>query len=88
MVRKQYQDAPKYGFKYIPTNFNTMMPGDINYSTAKQGQYNHAALYIGKNGGRPMTIHATLADGYIAEPMSIITSVWHYSYLNTLRYDN
>lgn len=88
MVRKQYQDAPKYGFKYIPTNFNTMMPGDINYSTAKQGQYNHAALYIGKNGGRPMTIHATLADGFIAEPMSIITSVWHYSYLNTLRYDN
>ncbi|WAW15180.1 cell wall-binding repeat-containing protein [Peptostreptococcus equinus] len=89
MVRLQYQKANEYGFKYIPTNFNNMRPGDINYSAAPNGGgYNHAALYIGKNGDRPMTIHATLADGYVTEPMSIITNTWGYHYLNTLRYIN
>lgn len=84
MVKAQYLDGRKFGGRYIATNFKNMWPGDISYTAYGNG-YSHAALYLGMNGGRPMTIHATLADGYIAEPLSIIHT-WNYHYLNAMRY--
>lgn len=84
MVKVQYLDAHKFGGRYIPTDFKIMWPGDISY-TSHKGAYSHAALYMGMNGGRPITVHATLADGFVTEPLSIIHT-WGYHYLNSIRY--
>lgn len=85
MVEVQYKQAPKYGGKYIKTDFNNLLPGDLPYSARRAGQYNHGAIYIGKNGGRPMTAHATLAGGFIIEEYSRVYS-WKYHDLQTVRY--
>lgn len=88
-VQVQYEDAPKFGGKYIKTNFKNLVPGDLPYSAYRNGSWrnSHGAIYIGHNGGRPMTAHATLAGGFIVEPYSIVYS-WPYFDLNTVRYLN
>ena len=88
MVRAQYLKAHQFGGRYIPTDFNQLIAGDLPYSSMKPGvSYNHAAIYMGKNGKTPMYIHATLADGYIVEPASIVQT-WGWKNINTIRYDN
>lgn len=88
MVKDQYLTAPNYGGKYIPSSFSQMWPGDVSYSFQPSlgYGYNHAALFLGFNNGRPIVAHATLADGFIVEPADIITSVWGYAYINGVRY--
>lgn len=87
MVEVQYKQAPKYGGKYIKTDFNNLLPGDLPYSSRRAGHYSHGAIYIGKNGGRPMTAHATLAGGFIIEEYSRVYT-WKYHDLQTVRYLN
>ncbi|MDO5018335.1 MAG: cell wall-binding repeat-containing protein [Lagierella massiliensis] len=87
MVKVQFLDAPKFGGTYLETNFDKLLPGDIAYSARSKGSYNHGAIYLGKNGGRPMTAHATLAGGFIIEPYARVYS-WGYHDLKTVRYVN
>ncbi len=85
MVKDQYLRAPQYGGTYVATNFSQLWPGDLSYSAASPGAYNHVAIFLGMNGGRPMVAHATLADGFVIEPTYIVTNGWGYHYLNTIR---
>ena len=88
MVKDQYLTAPQYGGQYISSDYRQMWPGDIGYSyyPAFNYGYNHAAIFIGYNGDQAMVAHATLADGFIVEPASIITDVWGYKLINSVRF--
>lgn len=88
MVKDQYLTAPNYGGKYIPSSFAGMWPGDVSYSyyPGYNYGYNHAAIFLGFNNGRPIVAHATLADGFIVEPANIITNTWGYVYRNGVRF--
>ncbi|MDO5037398.1 MAG: S-layer homology domain-containing protein [Tissierellia bacterium] len=69
MVRAQYQDAHKFGGFRYPRNFAQAWPGDLifNYSPNFYLGFNHVALFMGHNHGRPICIHATLANGLMIE---------------------
>ena len=65
LPRVQYEAAYKFGGMRYPANFATAWPGDIifNYSPNFYLGYNHVGLYMGKNNGRDIYVHATLKDG-------------------------
>lgn len=88
MVKDQYLNAPQYGGAYVPTQWDALWPGDLTYSrNEKYGEaYHHVSIYLGQNGGRAIIAHATLADGFVVEPTDIVTDVWGYVYLDTIRY--
>lgn len=86
MVRDQYLKAEAYGGTYVPTEFSALWPGDLSYSKRYPHTYNHVAIFLGMNGGNAMVAHATLADGFVIEPTDIITDVWGYQYMDTVRY--
>lgn len=87
MVRLQYQMANQYGFKYLPLNWNNMFGGDLMYCSNGSNIYNHAMMYLGKNGGRPMLVHSSGPNGLVIEPTGII-GAWGCRFLpNALRYN-
>ena len=65
LPRVQYEAAYKFGGMRYAANFATAWPGDIifNYSPNFYLGYNHVGLYMGKNNGRDIYVHATLKDG-------------------------
>ena len=65
LPRVQYEAAYKFGGMRYPANFANAWPGDIvfNYSPNFYLGYNHVGLYMGKNNGRDIYVHATLKDG-------------------------
>ncbi len=65
LPRVQYEAAYKFGGMRYAANFANAWPGDIvfNYSPNFYLGYNHVGLYMGKNNGRDIYVHATLKDG-------------------------
>ena len=65
LPRVQYEAAYKFGGMRYPANFANAWPGDIifNYSPNFYLGYNHVGLYMGRNNGRDIYVHATLKDG-------------------------
>ena len=65
LPRVQYEAAYKFGGMRYPANFANAWPGDIifNYSPNFYLGYNHVGLYMGKNNGRDIYVHATLKNG-------------------------
>lgn len=65
LTRCQYEYAPKFGGMRYRANFDNAWPGDLifNYSPGFYLGYNHVGIYMGKNDGRPIYVHATLKDG-------------------------
>ena len=65
LPRVQYEAAYQFGGMRYPANFANAWPGDIifNYSPNFYLGYNHVGLYMGKNNGRDIYVHATLKDG-------------------------
>lgn len=69
LTRVQYEMAEKFGGERYPMSFDAMWPGDLvfNYSPDFYLGYNHVMIYMGSNGNTPIVIHATLANGLVAE---------------------
>lgn len=69
LTRVQYEMAEKFGGERYPMSFDTMWPGDLvfNYSPDFYLGYNHVMIYMGRNSNTPIVIHATLANGLVAE---------------------
>lgn len=87
MVRLQYQMANQYGFKYVPRNWNNLFGGDLLYCSSGSNIYNHAMIYLGRNGGRPMIIHSAGPNGLAIETTGVI-GAWGCRFLpNALRYN-
>src|SRR3712207_7203597 len=61
--------------------------GDLMYCSNGSNIYNHAMIYLGKNGGRPILVHSAGPNGLVIEPTSVIGS-WGCRFLpNALRYN-
>ncbi len=86
MVKAQYTRAEEFGGIYVNKN-ETLYPGDVLFYKNPKWTYgyNHAAIYLGVNGGRKIIVHATLADGLVSESESKVNS-WGYKPLRAVRY--
>ncbi len=86
LVRAQYQMAPKFGGRYIKKDWNKYEPADILFTNKKKDGFNHVGLYMGKNGGRPMVVHATLKGGLNVEPHAVMYERPYYDRDYAVRY--
>ena len=86
MVKAQYTRAEEFGGIYVNRN-ETLYLGDVLFYKNPMWTYgyNHAAIYLGVNGGRKIIVHATLADGLVSESESKVNS-WGYQPLRAVRY--
>lgn len=93
MVRAQWEKAADYGGKNIETDsYDELLPGDIIFYSKNPGKiYNHVGLYMGKNNGRHMFVHATGVNGVCTDVISDWSLTRHFNrhkFIGYVRYED